>query len=59
METALTAADLRGFRILPVIHAGAGLLVLLIPVALLLYKPRGLTPYGWRKQYEQRSVSQP
>jgi hypothetical protein len=24
-----------------------------------VYKPRGMTPYGWRKQHEQRRVSQP
>ncbi len=38
-------------RLSPVIHAGGGLLILLIPVALSLYKPRGLTRYGWRKRY--------
>ena len=38
-------------RLSPVIHAGGGLLVLLVPVALSLYKPRGLTRYGWRKRY--------
>ena len=40
-------------------HPGAGLLVLLAITALNVYKPRGLTPYGWRKQHEQRTVSQP
>jgi hypothetical protein len=24
-----------------------------------VYKPRGMTRYGWRKQHEQRTVSQP
>ncbi len=51
-ETMLSSADLRGLRMSPVIHAAGGLLVLLVPVVLSLYKPRGLTPYGWRKQYE-------
>ncbi len=55
--TTLTTPDLRELRISPVIHAGAGLLVLLAPVALSLYKPQGLTWYGWRKQQEKRSVS--
>ena len=48
------------------VHAGGGLLVLLVITALNVYKPRGLTPYGWRKQHEerrsrqeQRRVSQP
>jgi len=39
-------------------HAAAGLLVLLVPTVLSVYKPRGLTPYGRRKQQEQRGVSQ-
>ena len=57
-ETILSDADLRGARRSLVIHAGGGLLVLLLPVALSLYKPRGLTRYGWRKQHEQRALSQ-
>jgi hypothetical protein len=40
-------------------HAGAGLLVLLVITVLNVYKPRGLTRYGWRKQREQRTASQP
>lgn len=39
-------------------HAGGGLLVLLLITVLNVYKPRGLTSYGWRKQQEQRKVSQ-
>lgn len=58
-ETPLSSADLRGLRRSPAIHAAGGLLVLLVPVALSLYKPRGLTRYGWRKQHEQRGLSQP
>jgi hypothetical protein len=41
------------------LHPGVGLLVLLAITVLNVYKPRGLTPYGWRKQHERRSVSQP
>jgi hypothetical protein len=40
-------------------HAGGGLLVLLVITVLNVYKPRGLTPYGWRKQHERRKASQP
>jgi hypothetical protein len=40
-------------------HAGGGLLVLLVVTVLNVYKPRGMTPYGWRKQHEERKVSQP
>ena len=34
-------------------HAGGGLLVLLVVQVLNVYKPRGLTRYGWRKQQEE------
>src|SRR6266567_4998298 len=36
-------------------HAVGGLLVLLVITVLNVYKPRGLTPYGWRKQAESRA----
>jgi hypothetical protein len=36
-----------------VLHAGGGLLVLLVAATLGVYKPRGMTPYGRRKQREQ------
>jgi hypothetical protein len=39
------------------VHAGIGMLVLLVIQVLNMYKPRGLTPYGWRKQQERRMVS--
>jgi hypothetical protein len=35
-------------------HPGLGLVVLLAITVLNVYKPRGLTRYGWRKQQEQR-----
>jgi len=38
-----------------VLHSGGGLLVLLVPAAMSVYKPRGMTRYGQRKQYEQRT----
>ncbi|HEX9664028.1 MAG TPA: DUF2269 domain-containing protein [Candidatus Binatia bacterium] len=41
------------------LHPGVGLLVLLVITALNVYKPRGMTRYGWRKQHEERTVSQP
>jgi hypothetical protein len=41
------------------LHAGVGLLVLLVVQVLNVYKPRGLTPYGWRRQQERRVVPQP
>jgi len=39
------------------LHPGIGLLVLLVIQALNVYKPRGMTPYGWRKQQEHRTAS--
>lgn len=41
----------------PGLHSGAALVVLLIAAALSVYKPKGLTRYGWRKQ--QRRSTQP
>jgi hypothetical protein len=38
-------------------HAVGGLLVLLVVTVLNVYKPQGLTPYGWRKQNESRTRS--
>ena len=35
-------------------HSVGGLLVLLVIQVLNVYKPKGLTPYGWRKQQERR-----
>jgi hypothetical protein len=38
-------------------HGGIGGLILLVIQVLNVYKPRGLTPYGWRKQYEKRKMA--
>lgn len=46
-----------GVRMSFVIHAAGGLVALLIPMVLSVYKPRGLTRYGWRKQVEQEAAS--
>ena len=43
----------------PVLHAGAALLLLLVATTLAVYKPRGMTPYGQRRQHERRGVSRP
>ena len=37
-----------------VVHAGGGLAVLLVPLALSIYKPRGVTAYGRRSQLRER-----
>jgi len=56
-KTTLSSVDLRAARTELVIHAAAGLLVLFVPAALSVYKPRGTTRHGWRKDYEQRTLS--
>jgi hypothetical protein len=38
----------------PLLHAVAALLLLLVAATLAVYKPRGMTPYGQRKQREER-----
>jgi hypothetical protein len=55
-----SSAELRDLRSpSPVLHAGAALLLLLVATMLAVYKPRGLTRYGRRRQYEQRAVPSP
>ena len=60
-RTTLTwsGADLRGLHNLLVTAASAALLTLLVLTTLSMYKPRGMTPYGWRRQHEQRTPPQP
>lgn len=43
----------------PLLHSGLALLALLVTTTLSVYKPHGMTRYGWRKQHEPRGVSQP
>jgi hypothetical protein len=58
--TTLSSGDLHGMRNpSPVLHAGAALLLLLVATTLAVYKPRGMTPYGQRKQHQERTASQP
>jgi hypothetical protein len=58
-KTPLSIADLQSLKIQLVIEAGAALLVLLVATALSVYKPKGMTRYGWRRQQEQRALAQP
>ena len=41
------------------VHSAGGTAVLLVILVLNVFKPRGMTRYGWRKQVAQRAVSQP
>jgi hypothetical protein len=39
-------------------HSVGGLVVLGVVLVLNVYKPQGVTPYGWRKQQEERARHQ-
>jgi hypothetical protein len=52
------SADLGGLRIQMAAYGIATLLVLLVLTVLSVYKPQGMTRYGWRKQREERVPSQ-
>ncbi len=39
------------------VHSIGGLVVLLVVLVLNMYKPKGLTRYGWRKQRDERSIN--
>lgn len=41
------------------VHSAGGTVVLLVILVLNVYKPRGMTRYGWCKQHEQRKVLEP
>lgn len=52
-DPATTDAELRALpSTLP--HSVGGMVVLAVVLVLNVYKPRGVTPYGWRKQQEER-----
>jgi hypothetical protein len=53
-ETTLSGAE--GLKIQLVADAGAAVLALLVATILAVYKPRGVTRYGWRKHHEQRAT---
>jgi hypothetical protein len=55
----LSGAELHALRIQLLIETGAAVVVLLVATALSVYKPKGMTRYGWRQRYEQRTLSQP
>ena len=55
-EQSLGLGDFRDVRVQLIADAGAALLVLLVATALSIYKPRGLTKYGWRRQRQHPSA---
>jgi hypothetical protein len=56
-EATFPGADVARLQMQLVVDAGAALLVLLVNVTLSVYKPQGVTRYGWRRQHAQRKVS--
>ena len=50
----MLGADLHGAQLQMVVASSLALVVLLVLSVLSVYKPRGMTPYGQRKQDEQR-----
>jgi hypothetical protein len=53
-KTTLLSSDLHQMQVQMVVASGAALIALLVSTALAVYKPQGMTPYGWRK-YEERT----
>ncbi len=56
-QTTVLSVELHRLQIQMVVASGAAVLALLVSTALAVYKPRGMTPYGWRKQNERRMMS--
>ena len=52
-DLAAIAASTGDPRGLPgtLLHSGGGLFILLVIAALAVFKPKGMTQYGWRKQH--------
>jgi len=56
IATKTGSADLSGLWG-ELLHAGGGLLVLLVTMILSVYKPRGMTQYGRRKQHNRHKIN--
>ncbi len=54
-DPATSGDDLRALGS-TLVHSVGGTVVLLVILVLNVYKPRGMTRYGWRKQHERRKV---
>jgi hypothetical protein len=55
----LSSSELRTERFSLLLHSGGGLLVLLVPTVLSIYKPRGLTRRGRRRAAQASRTPQP
>lgn len=58
-QTTVASGNYRLMQIQLIADASYAFLALLVATTLSVYKPRGLTAYGWRKQQAQRAGSQP
>lgn len=58
-ETGVGGAELRTLAATPILHAVLALVVLLAATVLAVFKPRGLTRHGWRKQQRHRERKRP
>lgn len=54
-DPAFSGGTLGELRVSPLLHAVLALLLLLVATVLAVYKPRGMTRYGRRRQHEQRA----
>jgi hypothetical protein len=56
----LSRGELTGLRDpSPVLHSGAAIMLLLVATTLAVYKPRGMTKYGQRKQHRRHAAAMP
>lgn len=56
-NSAVLGPDLYRMQLQMVVASGAALFALLVATVLAVYKPRGMTPYGWRRQREKHTIS--
>ena len=56
-RTSALSTNYRPLRIQMVADGVAAVVLLLVTIGLSVYKPRGLTPYGWRQQRAERHQS--
>lgn len=54
--TIFSGDELRSLRIQMAVDASAALIALMVATTLSVYKPRGITPYGWRQLQKQRGA---
>jgi hypothetical protein len=57
-RTSPVSGDLHRLQIQALYDAILAIAALLVATVLALYKPRGVTRYGWRKEREERATSQ-